>query len=297
MTTHKNLVLLLGFSWMLMGCNAFFYYPSQKIYYTPHDFGAAYEDIYFTSKDGTQLNGWFIPAIGSTKGTVIYFHGNAENITNHYLFVQWLPEEGFNLFIFDYRGYGASSGKPDRQGIVEDSMAAINYIRQRSDVDPHRILIFGQSLGGALALAAVAQDSQDSKVGIRAVVVESTFASYRNVAREKLGDFWLTWPFQWPLAWLLISDDQSPLPMLKKIAPIPLLVIHGDDDQTVSYSQGRQLYQAAFPPKYFWTVAGGHHTEAFTRYAKEYRPRLVKFFEEHLNDPIVPAFTTEPLSK
>jgi fermentation-respiration switch protein FrsA (DUF1100 family) len=290
MTIPKNLAFLLGLVWILLGCNGLFYYPSQKIFYTPHDFGATYEDIYFTSKDGTRLNGWFIPAVGSVKGTVIHFHGNAENITNHYLFVQWLPKEGFNLFVFDYRGYGASSGKPDREGMVEDSVAAINYIRQRSDVDSHRILIFGQSLGGALALAAVAQDSKD---GIQAVVVESAFASYRSIAREKLDGFWLTWPFQWPLAWLLISDEQSPLLILRKIGPIPLLVIHGDADQVVSYSQGRQIYQAASPPKEFWTVAGGRHTEAFTRYGKEYRPRLINFFEERLRDP-VPLITEGP---
>jgi fermentation-respiration switch protein FrsA (DUF1100 family) len=290
MTTRKNFVFLLGLGWLLLGCNGLFYYPSQKIFYTPQSFGATYEDVYFTSKDGTQLNGWFIPAIGPAKGTVIHLHGNAENMTNHYLFVYWLPKEGFNLFVFDYRGYGASLGKPDRQGMIEDSIAAISYIRQRPDVDPNRIMIFGQSLGGAIALAAVAQDS---KRGIQAVVVESAFASYRSIANQKLGDSWVTWP----LAWLLISDSQSPLPMLKKIAPIPLLVIHGDNDRTVPYSQGRQIYQAASPPKEFWTVGGGHHTEAFTRYAKEYRPRLINFFESKLNDPIPPAFITEPVSK
>jgi len=291
MTIHKSLAFLLGLGGILMGCNAFFYYPSQEIFHTPNDFGVAYEDVYFLSKDGTELNGWFIPAVGSAKGTVIHFHGNAENMTNHYLFVQWLPQEGFNLFVFDYRGYGASSGKPDRKGMVEDSMASINYIRQRPDVDSNRLLIFGQSLGGTLALAAVAQGSKD---GIHAVVVESTFSSYRSIAREKLSEFWPTWPFQWLLAWLLISDEESPLPILGKIAPIPLLVIHGDDDQTVSYNEGRQIYQKASPPKEFWTVAGGHHTEAFTRYAKEYRPRLIKFFEECLKNPL-PFIAEQPL--
>ena len=294
MMTHKKLALLLGLGWMLLGCNGLFYYPSEKTFYTPHDFGATYEDVHFTSKDGTQLNGWFIPAIGPAKGTVIHFHGNAENMTNHYLFVKWLPKEGFNLFVFDYRGYGASSGKPDRKGMVDDSIAAISYIRQRPDVDSHRILIFGQSLGGALALTAVAQGSKE---GIRAVVVESAFASYRSIAREKLSDFWLTWPLQWPLAWLLISDEQSPLPVVKAIAPIPLLVIHGDDDHTVPYKQGQLIYQGASPPKEFWTVTGGHHTEAFTRYAIEYRPRLVNFFEAQLNDPLSSHSATEPVSK
>jgi len=295
MTIHKNLALLFGLCGLLMGCNAYFYYPSKEIFYTPDRLGATYEDVYFPSKDGTQLNGWFIPAIGLPKGTVIHFHGNADNMSNHYLFVQWLPKEGFNLFTFDYRGYGKSSGKPDRQGMVEDSMAAIHYVRHRSDVDPQRLLIFGQSLGGALALAAVAQGPKD---GIRAVVVESAFASYRGVVREKLADYWLTWPVQWPLAWLLISNQQSPLPMLREIAPIPLLVIHGDHDQTVPYSQGLLIYQEALSPKELWTVTGGKHTEAFTRYAKAYRPRLVQFLGERLKDPIGPPhFTTEPPSK
>lgn len=294
MTIYRNLVFLLVLGWIPLGCNGLFYYPSQKIFYTPDDFGATYEDVHFTSKDGTQLNGWFIPAIGPAKGTVIHFHGNAENMTNHYFFVYWLPKEGFNLFVFDYRGYGASSGKPDRTGMVEDSIAAINYIRQRPDVNPHRILVFGQSLGGAIALAAVAQDSKE---GIRAVVVESAFASYRSIAREKLAAIWITWPFQWPLAWLLISDAQSPLPVIKKIAPVPLLVIHGDDDRTVPYKQGQLIYQEASPPKEFWTVTGGHHTEAFTRYAKEYRPKLVNFFEAQLKGPILSHSSTEPVSK
>jgi fermentation-respiration switch protein FrsA (DUF1100 family) len=291
MTSYKKFFFVFVLIWILSACNGLFYYPSQKIYYTPDVFRAAYENIFFKSKDGTELNGWFIPAVGPVKGTVIHFHGNAENMTNHYLFVRWLPNEGFNLFVFDYRGYGASSGKPERQGMVEDSMAAIDYVRRRPDVDPRRLLVFGQSLGGALALAAVAQDSKD---GIRAVVVESAFASYRGIAREKLGDFWLTWPIQWPLAWLLISDDESPLTIMKKIAPIPLLVIHGDKDETVSYSQGRQIYQKASPPKEFWTVAGGHHTEAFTRYAKEYQPKLVEFFVNRLKDP-APVISKSPL--
>jgi fermentation-respiration switch protein FrsA (DUF1100 family) len=283
MATFKKFFILFWLSWTLLACNGLFYYPSKTIFYKPDDFGATYEDVYFKSRDGTKLNGWFLPAVGSAKGTVIHFHGNAENMTNHYLFVRWLPRDGFNLFVFDYRGYGASSGKPDRRGMVEDSMAAIGYIRHRSDVDPHRLLVFGQSLGGTLALAAVAQGSKD---GVRAVVVESAFASYRSIAREKLSEFWPTWLFQWPLAWLLISDDESPLPIMNKISPVPLLVIHGDKDETVSYNQGRKLYQNASPPKEFWTVAGGHHTEAFTRYEKVYRPRLIKFFEDCLKDPV-----------
>jgi fermentation-respiration switch protein FrsA (DUF1100 family) len=95
----------------------------------------------------------------------------------------------------------------------------------------------------------------------------------------------------------LIRNEQSPLLILRKIGPSPLLIIHGDADQVIPYSQGRQIYQAASPPKEFWTVTGGHHTEAFTRYAKEYRPKLVKFFEERLDDPVAPPFVTEPVSK
>lgn len=221
------------------------------------------------------LSGWYIHAVGTPRGTVIHFHGNAQNMTAHLGFVYWLPAEGFNLFVFDYRGYGRSKGKPDRQGVFDDSVAALEYVASRKDVDRSRLLVFGQSLGGANAIAAVGATRFP---GIRAVAVESAFSSYRMIVREKLGQMPVLSLLKGPLSQLLIGDDHSPDKAVANIAPVPLLVIHGTADPVVPYSHGKRLFALAREPKHLWTIEGGDHTAAFAAPSSPYRERLVKFF-------------------
>jgi len=146
---------------LLTGCvQSAFYHPDRVLYDSPARLDLKFEQMTFASKDGTRLVGWFIPARGyadpkRAKGTVVHFHGNAQNMSAHWQFVDWLPQRGFNLFVFDYRGYGASQGSPEPKGVFEDSVAALDYVRARPDVDPRRLLVLGQSLGGTNAIAAV----------------------------------------------------------------------------------------------------------------------------------------------
>ena len=129
---------------LLGGCvESMFYYPDRVRYETPDALGLRYERVRFQSTDGTALSGWFIPAAGradprEAKGTVIHFHGNAQNMSSHWRFVAWLPKQDFNVFVFDYRGYGDSEGKPEPRGVFEDSGSAIDHVRSRADVDPAR---------------------------------------------------------------------------------------------------------------------------------------------------------------
>lgn len=265
------------------GCvGQMFYYPDGKVYGTPVAHGLKYDEVTFYSKDGTRLSGWFVPAKGIAKGTVIHFHGNAQNMTAHFDFVSWLPAEGFNLFVFDYRGYGKSAGKPVRKGVYEDSLAAIDYVRSRPDVDKNRILIFGQSLGGAQAITAVGSGSRE---GIRAVVVESTFLSYRSIVRDKVGAILLLSLLKTPLSYLLIGDELSPADYVEKIAPVPLLLIYGTADDVVPFHHGLWLLERARQPKMFWRIDGGGHTEAFVDSTSIYRRKLVDFFEQALSGP------------
>lgn len=132
------LVILVLF---LIGCvrvNQMFYYPDRTVYATPADSGLHFEEVVFLSRDGTELSGWFIPAVGEAQGTILHLHGNAENMTSHFGFVNWLPAAGFNLFVFDYRGYGKSAGSPNRAGVYEDSCSALAYLRSRDDIDSGR---------------------------------------------------------------------------------------------------------------------------------------------------------------
>lgn len=267
-------MFLTGFLIHVSGCaNRAFYYPTKTVYSTPDQAGISYEAVTFKSADGTKLTGWFIRARDvadsrQAKGTVIHFHGNAENMTSHWQFVGWLTSRGFNVFVFDYRGYGTSEGTPSPAGCFEDSNAAIDYVRSRPDVDLTRLLVFGQSLGGNNAIAAV---GAGNRAGIRALAEEATFFSYPDIASDKI-----------PSAGLLVGDRYSAKNYIAAISPIPLLIIHGTADEVVPYSHATRLFAAANEPKQLITDEGGGHLGAMMHKEGLYRDALTKFFEDAL---------------
>lgn len=245
--------------------------------------GAKWEEARFKSADGTELTGLWFPAQGGlSKGVVVHFHGNGENMTSHFLYVYWLALEGYDVFAFDYRGYGASGGEKSLKGAVEDGAAAIAAARKRAGGAADRLVIVGQSLGGALALASL---EKDGGAGVKAVVLDSTFASYREVAQEKLSHLWLTWPLQWPLSRGLISDKYAPIRLIKRRKPVPLLILHSPGDPIVPYAQGRKLYEAAEAPKEFWKIEGSGHTEALFARGAQYRHPLLEWLDRALSLP------------
>jgi uncharacterized protein len=264
------------------GCTPFFFQPMRALVVTPERLELAYEDVYFPSNDGVRLHAWFLPAKEQPLGTVFFLHGNAENISTHIGSVHWLPKQGFHVFLFDYRGYGASEGYPSLIGLQADIDSALRVLLMRPDVDPERIAIFGQSLGGALAIYYVAHSSLRSH--IRALIVESAFAGYRAITREKFASFWLTWPLSRPLSWL-VDDSYSPLPVVDRISPIPLLIIHGDQDRIVPAHHGKQLYDVAREPKDLWIVPDAGHINALRR--ENYRGWFAAYLREHFD--VVPT--------
>jgi alpha-beta hydrolase superfamily lysophospholipase len=264
------LALLLGGVALSPGCNSVFYQPDAHHY---RHLPPGVEDVWFASADGTRLHGWFLPAQGTAKGTVVHMHGNAQNLTSHVDFVAWLPAQGFSVFVFDYRGYGESAGGPSRQGVFEDACAALEYVRSRPDVDPARLLVFGQSLGGAIVTAALGEAGTQ---GVRGVAVDSTFGSYIAMGNAAIGGTFLTYP----LAWLLLSDEHAPEYSIAAIAPVPILFLHATHDPVVPLAQGRRLFEAASEPKEFVELAQSGHTVA--THSNESRARLVRFFEHCL---------------
>jgi len=260
----------------MVGCNRLFYYPTSREYRAPSDLDVPVEEVRFRSEDGTELHGWLLkPGEDRTAvGTVVHFHGNARNLTAHVGLVDWLAGRGFNVFLFDYRGYGKSDGRPKRSGVIADSRAALTYIRGREDIDSDRLLVLGQSLGGACALAALGEGSTE---GVRAVAIDSSFLSYRNVANSVLGGTFLTKP----LVWLTVTSDHDPEDSLAELEGIPLLFIHGDADGLVRISNGLELFEAAPEPKRFLKVPGARHLHAIEGPTKD---QLVEFFSEALKD-------------
>lgn len=170
------------------------------------------EEVSFTSADGVKLSGWYFKR-PDARGTILVCHGNVENLSTHVKLDLWLVEAGYNLFIFDYRGYGRSEGRPDVQGVHLDAEAALETLVTRL-LHPgnDRIIVFGKSLGGAIATYTVATSPYKDRV--KGLIIDSAFSDYHRIAREKIADSIVGWPFQYPLSFL-VNDDYSPVEKIK----------------------------------------------------------------------------------
>lgn len=241
---------------VLTGCiERLFFYPNSVDYGNPKSLGLVYEDVFFPAPDGSRLHGWFIRSSSPGKGTVLHLHGNAANISNHLPLVAWLPAQGFNVLMFDYRGFGKSQGKPTLDGVVQDARAALNALRARADVDPNRIVVYGHSLGGATALRLLAED----RGGVRLAIIESAFDRYRGIARDAAGPGLGT--VLSPLIAGLPDTASDPIAVLARI-DVPLVFIHGTDDRVIPIAHGERLFAAAREPKRWIKVTGAGHMEA-----------------------------------
>lgn len=257
---------------LLSSCTSLFFHPQTRLLRTPAQLNLTYEDVYFVTADAIRLHGWWLPTpTGEALGTVIFLHGNAENISTHLASVAWLPAEGFNVFLFDYRGYGMSQGTPDLEGLHQDVEAALTTVIQREGSSPNLIL-FGQSLGASLAITSLAASVH--KKGVRALVIDSGFAGYRDLAREKLASFWLTWAIQWPLS-LGIDDTYQPLMDIARLSPIPILIMHGTADKIIPPHHAQRLYAVAKYPKQLLLIPNSGHIQSLNN--ANVRQRLLNF--------------------
>jgi pimeloyl-ACP methyl ester carboxylesterase len=257
-------IAVVVFALTLAGCSRALFFPSKEVPLTPRALGLVYDDVGFASTDGTRLHGWFLharPVGPESPPTVVFLHGNAGNVANHLGGAAWLPGQGFQVFLFDYRGFGLSDGEPDVESVHRDAIAAIRAAAARDDVDQDRIVVIGQSIGGAIALTAVA--SVDGDVPVRALVVDSAPSDFRGIAREKLGAFWLTWPLQYPLAWTVPAKPR-PLEAAAALSGRRLLFIHGDHDSVVPPHHSFEL-AAATAGSELLIVPGADHVQAFER--------------------------------
>jgi len=252
-----------------------FYHPTRTAYALPAQFGLRFEPVRFETRDRVALDAWFFPAARrEALGTVVHFHGNAGNITAHLPHVAWLPAEGWNLFCFDYRGYGRSQGRPSRPGLIADGHAALDYLRTRRDIDPARLVVLGQSLGGAVGIVVVAERND-----VAGVAVDGAFSDYQHIAAWHMRRNPLLFPFSGLVPRLMMSDGYDPIDYVSRISPRPLFIMHGREDDVVDPRMAKQLYDAAREPKELWLIDGVGHYCALDELADEARPRLLAFFE------------------
>lgn len=220
------------------------FYPdiNRELATTPSQIGLRYEDIHLLTSDGVSLHGWYIQA-PQPRGTVLFLHGNAGNISHRLDSVQMFHRLGYSTLIFDYRGYGNSSGAPTEQGTYRDAEAAWHYLTEQQHIPSCRIVLFGESLGGAVAAWLAARQKP------AALVIASSFTSVPDLGQQ-------LYPYL-PVRWLarIRYDTREYL----RAVEAPVLIAHSPEDDIIPFEHGLALFAAAKPPKQFLGLAGGHN--------------------------------------
>ncbi|SEQ76804.1 hypothetical protein SAMN05421690_100187 [Nitrosomonas sp. Nm51] len=272
MKTMFSLLIVLGCGYGVIVLLIFFtqsrliYFPhvGREIVATPSQIGLNYETVAINTGDGETLDGWFVP-VPDALGTVLFLHGNAGNISHRLEYLSMFHALGLNTMIFDYRGYGQSTGVPTEDGTYADADAAWLYLTGTRSIESDRIVLYGESLGGAVAARLAAHNNP------AILVLASTFTSVPELAET-------IYPFL-PVRWIS-RFDYNTLEYLKSVS-CPVFVAHSPDDEIVPFLHGQRLFSAAAEPKQFLTLSDGHN-DGFIAMRDEWIEILSAFISNHL---------------
>ena len=237
------------------------YYPEKEIVATPGDIGLEYRDVFFETEDGVKLHGWYVP-VEDARGTLLFCHGNAGNISGRVPLIQIFNGLGLSVFIFDYRGYGRSEGKPSEEGTYRDVFGALAYLEEVEGIPSTEVIALGRSIGGGVATKlAEAHD-------LEGLILDSSFTSAVELGRKVY--WWL------PIRFLARYRYDS----LSRVGAIgcPSLFIHSANDEVVPIAMGRRLFEAAPEPKHFLEIRGGHG-DSFLVSGSVYRKGVAAFLK------------------
>ncbi|MCG3148348.1 MAG: hypothetical protein PCFJNLEI_01791 [Verrucomicrobiae bacterium] len=251
-------ILLVGWCLFLVWREpSMIYYPDKTPFRTP----PGVTDLALTASDGVKIHGWFVPGPTNAPLTVLFFHGNAGNLSHRDEKIAILRELGANVCIIDYRGYGRSEGHPHEQGTYRDAQAAYDHLTKTQHRDPRTIIIYGESLGTGISVELAARGP------VGGLILEAGFTSIPDVAQE-------LFPFL-PVRYLVRNKYES----LRKITGVtaPVLLLHSRQDEVFGYRHAERLYAAAHEPKRLVELRGGHN-DAFVQSLPVYRGALKEFF-------------------
>lgn len=237
----------------------FLFFPTKVHSYHPSQIDGSVEDLFFEAEPGIRLHAWFFAGKRKDR-TLLYLHGNAGNIGDRVDKIQFLRKLGWNVFVFDYQGYGLSQGSPSLDGVLNDSRAALHYLTEKVGIPNEQIVLFGESLGGAMAVTLGQEEP------VAAVILESTFTSLRDLAHE-------VYRF---LPSGVAPDIYKSLENIRHIKS-PILVIHGLEDEIVPFSMGKKLFETAPHPKRFFGVPGAHHNDVYEIARSDYLQEIEEF--------------------
>lgn len=247
------------------------FFPTREISQTPQTLNLAYQEVSFKTIDGVRLHGWFVPAQAGAASaidrrtqkqiTILLCHGNGGNISDRMDKIAMFYQLGCNVFLYDYRGYGKSEGRPSERGIYQDTHAAFDYLVRKKNISPKTIIIYGESLGGCVAVEVARKEK------VAGLILEGAFTNTADMAKE-------FYPF---LPAFLLS---SKLDSLSKVSGImcPVLFIHSQDDEIVPIELARKLYERAPQPKTFLEISGGHNFAVI-----DFQEKVTKATREFIN--------------
>jgi fermentation-respiration switch protein FrsA (DUF1100 family) len=220
--------------------------PGRQLDATPQDIGLDYEDVSLRASDGVQIHGWFVP--GELTRTLIYFHGNAGNISHRLHSIRQFHDLGLAVFIIDYRGYGQSEGSPSEDGLYRDADATWHYLTEIRGIPAEDIVVFGRSLGGSVAAWLAAGQNPG------ALILDSSFTSVPDIGQEV---------YPWLPVRLLSRFRHATAEYVTK-ARCPVLIVHSRDDEIIPFHHGEALLGVANEPKAFLELRGGHNDAHYT---------------------------------
>ena len=267
----KRVLLALACAFGCTGCTSILFFPTRELFMTPKEWGIEYEEVMWRVEE-ERVHGWLMKS-PNPMGTVVVLHGNAENRSTHFQSVAWLLKSHFNVLIFDYRGFADSEGSASVPDAIDDASGALRYL---SEHDGLPIAVLGQSIGGAIAVCAVAEQ-QDGVV--KALVVEGAPVSYRHAARDALRASWVTSIFSWPLSFA-VSDRMAAWRCASRVQKIPVAVIHSRDDSIVPFHHFERLLVSLSGTEVLPLEVTGSHLSAFAK--PETRDSILKFLQKQM---------------
>jgi uncharacterized protein len=221
------------------------------------------EAVMFSSSNGNTLNGWMLkPKSGTPTATLLNLHGNGGSILGQHVYIKAMLTQGFQIFVFDYSGYGFSNGEATRVNLLTDGIAAVDYLRTREDVKNTKLVLFGQSFGGHLAACVAAK----REASIDALVIEGGFSNHKDLASDGAK------PFIAFMSRIFVKEIYAATDYIQKYHK-PLLLIHSSEDKIIPFKMGQKVFTKANEPKELFEIKGSH-LEGTSKYTKEIADKI-----------------------
>ncbi|MEZ4846076.1 MAG: alpha/beta fold hydrolase [Bdellovibrionota bacterium] len=272
---EKVLIITIIF---LSSCTAVVFQPSKQFYFSPQQAVGMVPDEYrILINDKVSLHTWRFKTKQDRKGVVVQFHGNAENMSSHYVSIAWLINHGYDLVTFDYRGYGQSTGVPSFPEVVSDSFKILEFVRGLYPAET-KLIVYGQSLGSVIAANTV----RHTQVKVNELILEGAIYSLNQVSAEVLSRHWLTWLLQ-PMGHVLVSHKYNFKKIAKDFPNIPVLLLHSKQDPIIPYRQSQKIYdKLEVETKCLKLIEEPEHTSIGNVSKGKYRPEILDFIDRQL---------------